>query len=264
MEPPVDFALVVALPPLESVPYGDRVSLALAKDAAAHAFAQAERWKLRCFLAERELVELGHASDAALERLETPALLLELLVDEMEGQLKRVAQTEPMLRNTTLDTEFSTRRLTLALARERAQRQASERALVAERSSHAKTRQLLALAESAVQRVRILAPPNAARASRSEGEPERRRQVAAAEAFASRLQLRRGFDTVRVAAAGAVDVNAALLAWAHGGIARAMRTWGRSNLARLIRAHSSLSGEYSRLREALSIWSRFLRSRSGG
>lgn len=249
---------------LESVPtYGDRVSLAVAKDAAVQAFAQAERWKLRCFLAERELAELSNANDAALERLETPTMLLELLVDEHQGQLSRLPELEPASLEQASDPAFSMRRLTLALTRERAQRQAAERALVEERASHAKTKRLLAMAASATQRVHAPVPTVAVRSARREGgEPERRRQAAAAEVFALRLQLRRGFETIRAVAAGAVDVNAALLAWAHGGVARAMRSWGRSNLARAIRMHSSLTGEYSRLREALTIWSRFVRRQS--
>ncbi|KAG8459847.1 hypothetical protein KFE25_014410 [Diacronema lutheri] len=255
-------------PPPEKVAYGDRVALALAKDAALNALDRAERWRQRCALAERELGAVSDATDSALDRLEVPAHAATVLLDQLAAALAALP-ADGALGAPREPAGYVERRLATALERERAARASAEAALHAERRSHAKTRERLALAEAAgiarsggsaaARSDSLLGPVRAssARDRRAElAEPDRRRLLAVALAASERARLRRALHALGEERQQRLGELEAAHARSHAVAARAFRAWDRARLSARIRAHALASGRLLAAQGAVATWRR--------
>ncbi|KAJ1635260.1 hypothetical protein T492DRAFT_966981 [Pavlovales sp. CCMP2436] len=244
----------------ENVPYGERVALALAKDAAGSAIQRAERWRDRCLLAERELGAVSDAADLAIDRLELPADVAAILLDMLAQTLEKLPEADEEAEGGGVS--LAERRLGAALERERLRRVAAEGALQAEQLSHAKTRQRLVLAEGARASSGSAGSALVPRRPRSAGEPERRRQMATAEAAGVQLCQRRALAVLLQNRQRMLGVRAASLTWHHSSAGRALQAWRHARWERKIREHASLTGAYASLRAAVGRWIHHVRGDS--
>lgn len=266
----VDSGPHLAGPAPEKIPYGDRVALSLAKDAALNALERADRWRQRCVLAERELGAVSDATDTALDRLEAPAEAAAILLEQLAGALAQLSAREahdwPDGDDGIRVEEYAQRRLSIALERERAARREAERALQEERLSHAKTRQRLVVAETGAvaggSALVVRAGPGflaPAAVRPAAGEPERRRQQQLAQAAGERVRLQRAFVELRNHRQQMLGVRAALLLWSEAGVARAFRAIERARLASRVRQSTIASGLLLSAQSALVRWRRRVR-----
>jgi hypothetical protein len=205
-------------------------------------------------LAERELSIVSGATESAVERLQVPTHVLALLLDQLAGLLDGVQIGSEHTDAEGVAPDYALRRLQASLDRERARRIGLERELQAERTSHVKTKQRLAIAEMPRGRRDVPAVDDTPGAPAAEGEPERRRRMAVAERFSAHASLRTSFDKLAVAQRTTLSLEAAVVAWEYASAGRALRTWTRHKLARVIRERASLSGPYTLAHLALTTW----------
>jgi hypothetical protein len=239
------------------VPYGERVALSLARDAAATNAERAERWRHRCMLAERELGAASDATDMALDRMEVPADAAAILLEQLAEQIAQLSAPSSEVDGGGAG-GASLARLGAVLECERAWRVAAEGALQAEQLSHAKTRQRLALAEGARSGTAAgsaLVPHHRP----DQGEPERRRQMATAGEAGARLRQRRALAALAHNRQHMLGVRAALLTWQHASAVRALRAWSHERLARKIKEHALSMAVYASLSKAVERWLRHVR-----